>query len=224
MTSKERVQLIFEHKGTENAFWSGAPRDDTMRKYCTENGFGGQEELYSFLNDDLRQIHAEYGFLQWGKRPFFITHPKGKVSLSEPGRFAEATSIEEVKDGDYPTVEDMDFTELRRQFESGYIEEEGDWKGKNIQGKAVFSGMWCEFFHIVSEFFGMENYFCKMYTDPEVVHYVTDRVEEFFLQSNEKFLKTCGEYVDVMFMGNDFGTQRDLLISPEMFDEFVLPR
>ena len=223
MTSRELVQAIFEHRGTQNVFWTGSPREDTMRKYCSEQGFSGQEELYTFLNDDVRHVHAEYGYRRWGERPFFLTHPAGRESLSQAGRFAEATSVEEVKDGDYPSAEDMDFSGLVRQFRAGHVEEEGDFGGKDIRGKAVFSGMWCEFFHIVSDFFGMENYFCKMYTDPEVVHYVTDRVEEFFLGANEAFFRECGDFVDVMFMGNDFGTQRGLLISPEMFDEFVLP-
>ena len=37
------------------------------------------------------------------------------------------------------------------------------------------------------------------------------------------FFKGLGDRADVMFFGNDFGTQLDLFISPELFRKFVLP-
>jgi len=42
--------------------------------------------------------------------------------------------------------------------------------------QVVFSGLWCPFFHILSDFFGMENYFVKMYDNPALVECVTERV------------------------------------------------
>lgn len=84
-------------------------------------------------------------------------------------------------------------------------------------------GTWGHFFHLVMDFFGLENYFMKMYTDPAVVHAVTCHVVDFFLAANERIFSECGDLIDVVFFGNDFGTQEDLFISPEMFKEFVLP-
>lgn len=79
------------------------------------------------------------------------------------------------------------------------------------------------FFHNISDFFGMENYFIKMYEEPEIVHEVTNRVVDFYVDANEKFFQHEGAQADVMFFGNDFGTQRDLFVSPELFKEFILP-
>ena len=45
---------------------------------------------------------------------------------------------------------------------------------------------------------------------------------ELLFQPDEKF-RGLGDTADVMFFGNDFGTQLDLLISPEQWREFVLP-
>ena len=43
------------------------------------------------------------------------------------------------------------------------------------------------------------------------------------MESNDKFFAGLGDRADVMFFGNDFGTQLDLFMSPEMFRKFVLP-
>jgi uroporphyrinogen decarboxylase len=69
----------------------------------------------------------------------------------------------------------------------------------------------------------MENYFIKMYTNPDVVHAVTRHVIDFYLEGNRRFFEVAGDLLDGFFFGNDFGTQLDLLISPRQLEEFVLP-
>jgi len=63
----------------------------------------------------------------------------------------------------------------------------------------------------------------KMYTNPEVVHAVTDHVCEFYYEANERFFAAAGDTVDGFFFGNDFGTQLDLICGPAQFDEFIMP-
>ena len=46
---------------------------------------------------------------------------------------------------------------------------------------------------------------------------------DFFLPSNAGLYEQAGDTIDACFFGNDFGTQLDLLISPEAFREFVFP-
>ena len=84
-------------------------------------------------------------------------------------------------------------------------------------------GMWSPFFHYVADFMGMENYFVRMYTHPEVVHAVTRHVVDAFLAGNRLLFEQAGDEMDAYFFGNDFGTQLDLLISPDAFREFVAP-
>lgn len=79
------------------------------------------------------------------------------------------------------------------------------------------------FFHIVSDFFGMENYFVKMYTNPDVVHAVTRHVTDFYLEANCRCLEEAGDYLSAAFFGNDLGTQISMLIGLESFDEFIYP-
>ena len=85
------------------------------------------------------------------------------------------------------------------------------------------SGMWTSFYHDVMDLFGIEDYLVKMYTHPEVVQSVTDHVCGFYYQANELFFERAGSMVDAFFFGNDFGTQRDIITSPKLFDQFILP-
>ena len=62
----------------------------------------------------------------------------------------------------------------------------------------VFTGMWGCFFHVVMDYFGMENYFIKMYECPEVVEAVTEHVVNFYVEANEKFLSGLGDRADVL--------------------------
>jgi uroporphyrinogen decarboxylase len=62
-----------------------------------------------------------------------------------------------------------------------------------------------------------------MYTHPEIVSSVTDHVCTFYYEANEMLFTQAGNSIDGFFFGNDFGTQRDLILAPELFDQFVLP-
>jgi uroporphyrinogen decarboxylase len=131
-------------------------------------------------------------------------------ALSAAGVFAETESVAEVEDFPWPDPEYLDFESTLARLERA-----GD--------TYRLSGMWSHFFHIVADFFGMENYFIKMYTNPDVVHAVTGHVVGFLLEANRRYYELAGDSMDAFFFGNDFGTQLDLLISPEAFREFVFP-
>lgn len=85
------------------------------------------------------------------------------------------------------------------------------------------SGMWTSFYHDLMFLLGMDNYLIKMYTQPEIVEKATQYVCEFYYEANRLFFKQAGDLVDGFFFGNDFGTQQDLIMSPELFDRFIMP-
>lgn len=112
----------------------------------------------------------------------------------------------------WPNPDDMDFT--------GTI----DMIDRTIaRDMAVFSSMWCAFFHTASDFFSMENYFVKMYTDPAVVEAVTEHIIAFHLECNKRLYELAGDKIDCIFFGNDIGTQLNPIISPELFKKYLLP-
>lgn len=213
MTARERVSNIFRHSNAaSSAMWTGHPNDKTIPIFAEKWGIEPtREAIFNYLNDDCRWITADAGY----------HHPDGlsaidpgykteRKTLSSAGFFANAETLAEVDAYPWPDVKYCDFTDIYKQIEQ-------------YPDKMVFTGLWSPFFHQVADFFGMENYFIKMYECPEVVETVTERIVDYYVAANDKFFSELGDRADVMFFGNDFGTQLDLFISPENFRRFVLP-
>ncbi len=213
MNSRELIRAVISRSPAPRCgFWLGNPHAETWPILHRYFGTRTEEELRKKLGDDFRWISPQF---------FDSTyrHPDGrglfklrevKTSHGQAGFFADCESVEGVDKFDWPEVGLLDFTESLAGLDGA-----GD----------VYraSGFWCPFFHDVMDLFGMEHYMVKMYTHPEVVHAVTERVCRFYLEANELFFALAGDRVDGFFFGNDFGSQIDLLLSPALFDKFVLP-
>lgn len=211
MTSREKILQVANHTNTgSNPFWTGHPSWGAWENFHKAWDFDTEEDLFRFLNDDMRSVSADSGYRHPEGKPMFDTMlGKIRTSLSAPGCFAEAT-VEDVEKFSWPDVKYLDFTNVIENI-------------KKYPNYGVMSGMSCMFFHVLCDFFGMEEYFVKMYTEPEVVEAATRHTVDFYAQASEKFFQEAGDCCDLVCLVNDFGTQRDLLISPEKFHQFVLP-
>lgn len=215
MTNREHFQSILNRTSAHSGFWHGNPNsastDNLFRVFDVKNDF----ELGLKLGSSCRWVMPDaYGMYKHpeNKPMFDVLGGKERVTLSQDGVFAECEDVAEVEAFEWPSVDHVDFTQTIAEID------------RTVEaGQAVLSGSWSCFFHVVCDFFGMENYFVKMYTDPEVVDAVTERVVDFYLRANEKLFEQAANKIDMFFFGNDFGSQLDTLISPEMFDRFVMP-
>ena len=213
MNKREKILNILNLKSSGYCgFWTGNPHPETEELYLAQEGLSTSEQLYTRLDDDCRWIFTEglaYRHPE-GKPCFDINFGVERKSLGSAGPFAQCEDVREVERFPWP---DTAYVDVRSALDIV----------RSHQDKAVFSGFWCPFFHLVADLFGMEYYFTKMYTDPDVVDAVTERVMDFYLEANEIYFKAAGDSFDTFFFGNDFGTQRDLFISPELFKRFVFP-
>lgn len=213
MTSREKVRNVFAHKSGPAALWTGNPEEETVAVYAKAWGLPNQPEaIFSFLGDDCRWVRADKYYRDPDGRPLFdpFVGMEIRKELSAAGCFENAEDPRDLDNYPWPEVKYLDFEPIYRE-----IDQFGD--------KMVFTGVWSGFFHKISAFLGMENYFIQMYENPKLIDALTERVVDFYVEANEKFFAGLGDRADVMFFGNDFGTQRDLLISPECFDRFILP-
>ena len=192
-----------------SGFWMGNPARDTWPIYREYFKVKTDGEVRRILKDDFTWLPCDGGYHGPEGRPAFPNPRKGE-GLGCAGVFSECESVEEVEAYPWPDLRDLDFT-----AEAAAVRSAGDLYRA--------SGMWCPFYHLVGDLFGMEQYFIKMYTHPEVVKAVTRHVVDFYLAGTERFFREAGDEVDGFFFGNDFGTQRDIMISPECFQEFVFP-
>ena len=176
MTSREKVFRIFDRRSTgEGAMWTGHPNDKTIPIYAKKWGIEPtREAIFQFLNDDCRWFTADSGYHHPSGRPAIDpSYGTERHTLSAEGCFANAETIADIEKYPWPDPAYCDFTEIYKQVDQ-------------FQDKMVFTGMWCPFFHNIADFFGMENYFIKMYECPEVVEAATEHIVDYYVAANEK--------------------------------------
>ena len=236
MTGKALVDSVLARKNTgKNPFWLGNPADETKLMYAKALGisvefFSGTSDsaLYTSMNGiiDIELAKKTGGDMVWFTPELDASsyrHPDNKPmwdcfkgekrkSLLQAGVFAEVESVRDIEAFDWPNPE---FIDLEKVY--------NDAVAANDAGLAVFGGMWSPFFHVLADFFGMDNYFMKMHTDPEIVLAATEHVVDFYLAANARCLDKMGHLLSAGFFGNDLGTQRAMMISPECYNRFIHP-
>ncbi len=211
MTSRERLRAIFgKKKADRTGFWMGLPHADSWTAYFAAFGLSTQEEVRQMLGDDYRWVCHEWGCYKHPAGKPMFDNPRAGPGLSAAGVLAECESVQQVDDYPWPNPDYLDFTAWLADLKAS---------GDLYRG----SGFWSPFFHFLADLFGMENYFIKMFTHPEVVHAATRHMVDFYLEANRRLYDRVGGEIDGLFFGNDFGTQLDLLVGPEQMREFVFP-
>jgi uroporphyrinogen decarboxylase len=87
----------------------------------------------------------------------------------------------------------------------------------------LIAGSWAPFFHESVELIDMEEFFVKLYTNPAVCEAVIERCFEFNFELDRRVFEQNKGLVDMYFIGNDFGSQRALLMSPDMWRKYYKP-
>lgn len=214
MSQRELIRKIIKGEPTNRCgFWLGNPLAETILTYNEKLGNKGLDDIQDFLGDDIRWISPQH-------MPSTYQHPKS-VSLKpwrdinpmgmSNGPFAHFETPEELNKYKYwPQTKYLDFTESLNLL-------------KNSGDHYRLSGFWSPIFHDLASMLGTEDLLIKMYTHPDLIHAILNRLCNFYLESNELFYQQAGDQIDAHFMASDFGSQNDLMMSPELFEEFFLP-
>ncbi len=215
MTHRERLAAIYAGRTPDRAgFWLGDPHEQLVPQLYEAWGVKDDEGLRRAVRDDCRWLTPPEGSFcgSHDSKPIFATRHGMPVKKGhgEPGCFADCTSVAEVDRHPWPEAAWVDLARYRDQMRG----REDVWR---------MGGVWGCFFHNAMDYFGIEEYFMKMYSHPEVVHAVTRHIVDFYLAVNERIFRECPEVIDVAFFGNDFGTQQRLFVNLAKFKEFVLP-
>jgi uroporphyrinogen decarboxylase len=71
---------------------------------------------------------------------------------------------------------------------------------------------------------GYDKLFLDFAINPDIAHVVLDKVSAITNEMYRKYMQAVGDYVQVVVITDDQGTQNSLMISPAMFREFIKPR
>ena len=201
---------IMERKSPRCGFWHGNPHPDSYEKLFKYFGVKNDFELGLKLGDTFMWVHDGWGQYKHPENNYvFDLYKNNNIShLSE----LTDDDLDLVGKLNWPDVKYYDFSGFERAIEMS--------KEHKVP---ILSGAWAPFYHEIAGMFGMENYFVKMHTDPELITAVTEKIVDFYLDMNKKLFDLYSNEISACFFGNDYGTQLDLMISPEMFKKFVMP-
>ncbi len=86
---------------------------------------------------------------------------------------------------------------------------------------AIVGGMPCTFFEAAWYMRGYEKFLTDMVVNKDFAHEMLDKIYEFQVITGTTLAKLG---VDILWLGDDFGTQESLIISPALWREFFKPR
>ena len=70
---------------------------------------------------------------------------------------------------------------------------------------------------------GFEQAFEDMMLQPDLIHFIMEPVTTFFTEYFYEILKKCRGEMDMVFTADDIGHQDGLLLSLDMWEEFIKP-
>ena len=244
MTSRERVQLILDHKMPDRvAVDIGSTAcgltDRTMKRVKDYFGITSEDivhrpdESSSLYNDEVVEAMGSdfrHVFLRprtdWNwefDSDGYITSEWGILKKRHDGLvdlidnpLKDAESIEEIEKYPWPDPY-APGRDLGLKERAEYLYYETDYA---IAARAVSHG----FFEIAWELRSMENLLADMIEDPEFAGALMDKILEIQMGMYEVLLRDTGKYVHMVETADDYGTQRGPIMSPQLFREMILPR
>jgi len=223
MLPRERVMEAVNHCWSDRMPADFQSLPAVTQRLMARLGLAEEEELLQHLGIDMRRVWFAYeqpidesqvdanGYVHniWG-----LSFRPG-LSIEEPENvirpFTEESSVDEVYAHPWPSADDVDYSGIFSQCERYY------------DTYATYGGAWSPFFHEIGWLIGQENQLIWMSTRPDLLEAITECVVNFELEVSRRFLEACRGKLDIMYIGNDFGTQRGLYFSPAHYQRFIRP-
>ncbi len=104
-----------------------------------------------------------------------------------------------------------------------YLNERAQWLHDNTD-RAIMASFEGKFTEAGQNIRGFDTFLMDMAARPDWAEALMDRLLESHLEELPRFAKAVGEYVQIVQLGDDLGTQQGPLMSPAMHERMVLPK
>ena len=222
MNSLERFLATLDRRPVDRpCTWLGIPHPASLPKLLDYFGVAGLRDLGEALDDDLFAVelpyHSPTSDAIYMAFDFRKASDRSKLTneqrtLNSPGFFEGIRDPRRVDDFDWPDpVKFIDPAECR---------------GAALEvppGRVALGVIWSAHFQDACAAFGLQDAFMAMLEAPEMFQAVIDRIADFYLAANEIFYEASRGRLHAVLIGNDFGSQRGLMLSPELIRRHVLP-
>lgn len=220
MTGKERFLATIARKPVDRpAVWMSVPVGPEMDAMARLYGVKDWHELQLAAGDDVYAFDVPYdsGYassiaaaFDWYQNGTNVD-PEHRT-LSADGCFKDAETLEDLAFFDWPDPRRyIDPDECRRRCAAA------------PKDRATLAQVWSAHFQDACASFGMETALMNMAANPEIYMAVDEKLVDFYLKANELVFEACKGMLDAIIIANDFGSQLNLMISPDMIRRFVMP-
>lgn len=218
MDSRERFFATINREPVDRpASWLGLPTRAAIPGLTRHFGARGLDDLKRILNDDVWHIEVPYNNPPTNDigcaLNFAKSGPGGGQddrTLTAPGFFEDCDDVSWIERFPWPDPADHIDAEKTREVVR-----------RIPADKIRMAFMWSAHFQDSLSAFGMENALCTALTSPEIYQAVIDRIVEFHLRAGEVFYELVKGQVDVIVIGNDFGSQNALMVGRDFLQRFV---
>ncbi|TFG61842.1 MAG: hypothetical protein E4H36_09460 [Spirochaetales bacterium] len=214
MDCKERIRKTIKHEQPDRVpVFLG--RVDDLEYWTKSFGVKDEEELREFFGLDLRKVKysgifdIEEGKSIWGTADLWDA---GYGSVRGGFVLADARTVKDVEKHSWPESGLVDYEELKKRVL--LID--------NKYPKILTLGF-IPVLDTLFDLFGMENAMVHMHESPELIEAALAHIESFQIESMKKAMGTCAGETEYYWCGDDFSTQRGIMISPEAWRRFLKP-
>jgi len=221
MKSRERVLTALDHLETDRipiAMVCGGINPPAMKALDEflqkDRGIDAASYISSFL--DVAELWVTGDFDQeldmWGVSRKMVSYGEGSYSEIVHYPLREMKTLEEIRGYDFPRTKDLDVEAKAEQIR--HLRKHSD-QAVVLANANLFETSWY--------MRGFEQAFEDMLVKPDLIHFIMDTVTTFFTEYFYKILKACRGMVDMVFTADDIGQQDGLLLSLDMWEEFLKP-
>jgi uroporphyrinogen decarboxylase len=189
-------------------------RIDDIEYWLKGTGYSSEKELREHWGLDLQKNSYRGAFKIPEGKTVWGTDYNWDAGYSTTKTFplAHAETVADIEAYSWPDASLVDFDFISRQI-SGLDQD------KARIGSIGFENVFCTLFEI----FGMDVTMVNMYTSPDIIEAAIERIEFFLTETYRGILERDAKNIDFLWFGDDFSTQRDMMISPEMWRKFLKP-
>lgn len=232
MDARHRVALALDHKQPDRVpidYWA---TDAVNARLLEHLGLSNQEELLQHFDVDFRYIEGpKYvgpqpivrrdGSLEdhWGVPRVRVEVGSGeKATVYQEVRdfpLRDAKSVEEIRDYEkWPSPDWFDYQCVTQQVAHA-----------RRSGKVViFMGdrmNRCAQLKPAMYLRGVDQILVDLALEPEIADFIFRKVADFYLEYARRTLDAAGGGIDILMLGDDFGTQKGPFMSPAMWRRFL---
>lgn len=224
MNPRERILTVIKHE-IPDQIPAHALNIDDIRPYLKYLNLKDKYELADYFGMCIKRVWPDYSepAVESDLIPLFDdAKPLTPFGTSGTGggynkstnvlrTFENTEDVKEIEQYNWPDINKWDFSPVKKRIE--------EYKGKY----AIMVGSWNPIVCQLFDFFGMENCMVNMYLNPQVIEATLAHIENFYLEYYRRYFEATAGKADIFSMGDDFATQRGIMISPEHWRKYLKP-